>query len=55
MMRTTGYSLAITGLIQAAGQTLRHGVTTPDEGMPFEGYVTALRQRGINVKDSATH
>lgn len=52
MMRTTGYSLAITGLIQARRQVIRFGVTTPDEGMPFDRYVTALRERGVNVKES---
>jgi lysine 6-dehydrogenase len=52
MMRTTGYSLAITGLIQARRQVIRFGVTTPDEGMPFDRYVTALRERGVNIKES---
>ncbi len=52
MMRTTGFSLAITGLIQARRQVIRFGVTTPDEGMPFDRYVNALRERGVNIRES---
>jgi lysine 6-dehydrogenase len=35
MMRTTGYSLSITGQMQADGRVTRKGVRTPDEAMPF--------------------
>lgn len=52
MMRTTGYSLAITGLVQTRKQVIRFGVTTPDEGMPYDRYVTALRERGVNIRES---
>lgn len=52
MMRTTGYSLAITGLVQTRKQVIRFGVTTPDEGMPYDRYVKALRERGVNVRES---
>jgi len=52
MMRTTGYSLAITGLLQTRRQVIRFGVTTPDEGMPYDRYVKALGQRGVNIKES---
>ncbi len=52
MMRTTGYSLALTGLIQARRQVIHFGVTTPDEGMPFDHYVDGMRARGINIKES---
>ncbi|HPF61055.1 MAG TPA: saccharopine dehydrogenase C-terminal domain-containing protein [Gemmatimonadales bacterium] len=52
MMRTTGYSLAITGLIQAQRQVIRFGVTTPDEGMPYDRYVAALGERGVNIQES---
>ena len=54
MMRTTGYSLAITGLIQARRQVIRFGVTTPDEGMPFDRYVEALNKRGVVIHESTT-
>lgn len=52
MMRTTGYSLAITGLVQARRQVIHFGVTTPDEGMPYDRYVAALRERGVNIRES---
>jgi lysine 6-dehydrogenase len=49
MMRTTGYSLAITGVLQAQGR-IPAGVSTPDECMPAEEYLAALRERGIDVR-----
>lgn len=52
MMRTTGYSLSITGLTQARRQVIRFGVTTPDEGMPFDRYVAGLKARGIIIRES---
>ena len=52
MMRTTGYSLAITGLTQARRQVIRFGVTTPDEGMPFDRYLEGLKARGILIRES---
>ncbi|HSU15996.1 saccharopine dehydrogenase family protein [Longimicrobium sp.] len=51
MMRTTGYSLAITGALQAAGD-VEPGVWTPDEGVPAEPYIEALRQRGVDIRAS---
>ncbi|MFN8575011.1 MAG: saccharopine dehydrogenase C-terminal domain-containing protein [Gemmatimonadaceae bacterium] len=51
MMRTTGYSLAITGLMQVRGQVRTKGVCTPDETMPGAEYIAELRQRGISLKD----
>jgi lysine 6-dehydrogenase len=52
MMQTTGYSLSLTAQVQAAGQVLRAGVTTPDEGMPFRPYVDGLRMRGVVIEES---
>ena len=52
MMRTTGYSLSVTGLVQARRQVIRFGVTTPDEGMPFDRYVDGLKERGIVIRES---
>ncbi len=49
MMRCTGYSLAITGLLQAEGR-IEPGVWTPDEAMPGEEYVKALRSRGVDIR-----
>ena len=51
MMRTTGYSLSVTGLIQARRQVIRFGVTTPDEGMPFDRYVAELAKREVVIHD----
>ncbi|MEO5825369.1 MAG: saccharopine dehydrogenase C-terminal domain-containing protein [Gemmatimonadales bacterium] len=52
MMRTTGYSLSLTGLTQARRQVIRFGVTTPDEGMPFDRYVGGLKARGVLIRES---
>jgi lysine 6-dehydrogenase len=51
MMRTTGYSLSITGILQARGD-VPPGVHTPDEVMPAEAYLEELRKRGIEVVES---
>lgn len=51
MERTTGYSLAITGLMQARGQVKALGVRTPDEAMPAEPYIEELRKRGIDIQE----
>jgi lysine 6-dehydrogenase len=48
MMRTTGYSLAITGLMQARGE-LAPGVHTPDECVPAKPYFSQLEKRGIHL------
>ena len=49
MMRTTGYSLSITGQMQVAGKTAK-GVLTPDEAMPFDAYVSELARRGVKIE-----
>ena len=51
MERTTGYSLSVTGQMQADGRVALKGVHTPDEAMPFKGYVDALAERGIAIKE----
>jgi lysine 6-dehydrogenase len=51
MMRTTGYSLSITGQMQADGRVTRKGVRTPDEAMPFPAYVEELGKRGIRIEE----
>jgi lysine 6-dehydrogenase len=50
MMRTTGYSLAITGLMQCR-KDVAPGVWTPDECMPAVPYIAELRKRGIEVTE----
>ncbi len=49
MERTTGYSLAITGLMQAAGAIAQAGAHTPDECVPGDAYVAALAARGVRI------
>ncbi len=49
MMRTTGYSLSITGLMQARGQVKPAGVHTPDECVPAEQYIAELKKRGVEI------
>jgi len=51
MMRTTGYSLSVTGQLQVAGG-IPAGVTTAYEGMPFDRYVSALADRGVTITDT---
>jgi len=51
MMRTTGYSLSITGQMQVEGRVLATGVHTPDEAIPFAGYVAELGKRGVRIEE----
>jgi lysine 6-dehydrogenase len=51
MMRTTGYSLSITGQMQSDGRVTAKGVHTPDEAIPFQGYVSELARRGIRIEE----
>jgi lysine 6-dehydrogenase len=51
MMRTTGYSLAIIGLMQVDGRIAARGVHTPDEAVPFGDYVAELAKRGVEIRE----
>jgi lysine 6-dehydrogenase len=51
MMRTTGFSLAITGLMQVDGRIGSPGVYTPDEAVPFQPYVDELKRRGVEIRE----
>lgn len=51
MMQTTGYSLALTGLMQARGQVTALGVRTPDEAVPFRPYVEGLARAGVAIEE----
>jgi lysine 6-dehydrogenase len=51
MMRTTGYSLSITGQMQADGRIALKGVHTPDEAVPFGPYVEELGKRGVRIEE----
>ena len=52
MMRTTGYSLSITGQLQARGE-IAPGVWTPDECVPAARYVDELAKRGIGIRETS--
>jgi lysine 6-dehydrogenase len=52
MMRTTGYSLSITGMMQVRGQVKPPGVHTPDECVPAERYIAELAKRGVEIRQS---
>jgi lysine 6-dehydrogenase len=53
MMRTTGYSLSITGLMQTDGRIAARGVYAPDECVPAQPYIAELARRGIVIEESA--
>lgn len=50
MMRTTGFSLAITALMQADGRISEPGVHTPDECVPTAAYLEELSWSGVKVR-----
>ncbi len=50
MMRTTGYSLAITALMQADGRIGEAGVHTPDECVPAGAYIEELGWSGVRIQ-----
>jgi lysine 6-dehydrogenase len=51
MMRATGYSLAVTGLMQVDGRISAPGVHTPDEAVPFGDYIAELAKRRIEIRE----
>ena len=52
MMRTTGYSLSITGQMQVRGEVKPAGVHTPDECIPGSKYIEELKKRGVDIRQS---
>jgi lysine 6-dehydrogenase len=52
MERTTGFSLSITGQMQAEGRVLREGVATPDQAVSADAYIAELGRRGIRIRKS---
>ncbi|HET9438977.1 MAG TPA: saccharopine dehydrogenase C-terminal domain-containing protein, partial [Longimicrobiales bacterium] len=52
MERTTGFSLSITGQLQA-DRKVKAGVFTPDQAMPAALYIEELAKRGIEIRQSA--
>jgi lysine 6-dehydrogenase len=51
MERSTGYSLSITGQMQARREIGKAGVFTPDEAIPAEKYIAELAKRGVVIKE----
>ncbi len=51
MMRTTGYSLAITALMQVDGRIAEPGVRPAYAAVPFEPYAEELRRRGVDIAE----
>jgi lysine 6-dehydrogenase len=49
MMRTTGYSLGLIGLMQSNGAITEKGVRTPDEAVPYGPYVEGLAKVGVRI------
>jgi lysine 6-dehydrogenase len=52
MERTTGYSLSITGQLQA-DRKVKPGVFTPDQAMPADLYIEELDKRGVHIRQSS--
>jgi lysine 6-dehydrogenase len=52
MMRTTGYSLSITGQMQLDGRIKAPGVHAAWVVTPYQAYVDELRERGITVREA---
>jgi len=50
MERVTGFSLALTGLMQARGEIREEGARTPDQAVVPGTYLNGLAQRGIQVQ-----
>jgi lysine 6-dehydrogenase len=51
MMRTTAYSLSITGQMQVAG-TIKPGVCVSYQATPFAAYVEELGKRGVVIQET---
>jgi lysine 6-dehydrogenase len=51
MERSTGYSLSITGQMQARGEIGKAGVFTPDEAIQPEKYIRELAARGVMIRE----
>ena len=50
MMRTTGYSLSVTGQMLVDGRIAQHGVQPAYAVTPYEEYVAELGKRGIKIE-----
>jgi lysine 6-dehydrogenase len=53
MERTTGYSLSVTGQMQAQ-KLVESGVNTPDQAVPAQQYIEELAARGVDIRRKVT-
>jgi lysine 6-dehydrogenase len=52
MMRTTSFPAAVTALMMADGRITERGVLTPERCIPPDLFIEALRDRGIDIKQT---
>jgi len=50
MMRCTGYSLSVVGLLLGRGRIGESGVFPPDRALPADEYLAELAARGVEVR-----
>jgi lysine 6-dehydrogenase len=50
MERTTGFSLSITGQLQARRRVSSMGVRTPDQAIPADAYIAELQRRNVSIQ-----
>lgn len=50
MMRCTGFTLSVVGLMLGRGVISRSGVFPPDEAIPVDAYLEALAERDIRIR-----
>lgn len=50
MMRCTGFTLSVVGLMLGRGEIEEAGVRPPDEGIPYAPFVDALGERGVDIR-----
>ena len=51
MMRTTGYTLSVTGQMLVDGRMAQQGVHPAYAVTPYDAYVMELRGRGISIEE----
>jgi lysine 6-dehydrogenase len=50
MMRTTGFSLALTAVMQVERSVRESGVHTPDEVVRPDEYIRGMAERGVEIR-----
>ncbi|MBE0527223.1 MAG: saccharopine dehydrogenase, partial [Candidatus Thorarchaeota archaeon] len=52
MMRTTSFPAAVTAMMMTDGRITKRGVLTPERCIPPDLFIEALRERGIDIKQT---